>query len=295
MSDGRVVKGNAEAPLDEHAVEVGGLRTRYLAAGAGLPVVLLHATEETALDWQWVLPALARANRVYAPDLPGSGGTAAPPAAYTPEFFQGFVSAFLDRLDIERAVLVGNSLGGLAALRLALAAPERVAALVLVASGGLGQAISPAFLPLIWPGSGEIAMAWSRTPLGALQRAWTRAALLFTRPWRAPAAWLIEQQRVAQLPGFLEAQLAALRAQIGPWGQREVLLDQLPGLDMPVLIVWGDADRVVPLSQARAAIGRLRKGSLALIPDAGHLPHIEQPGSFLASVLPFLAAQSAGQ
>jgi pimeloyl-ACP methyl ester carboxylesterase len=125
--------------VEERNVEVEGLPIRYLTAGTGPPLVLLHGAGDNALDWQWVMPALAATHRVYAPDLPGSPDSARPAADYSPAFFERFVAAFIDALDIGRATFVGNSLGGLAALRLALSAPARVTALVLVNSAGLDE------------------------------------------------------------------------------------------------------------------------------------------------------------
>jgi 4,5:9,10-diseco-3-hydroxy-5,9,17-trioxoandrosta-1(10),2-diene-4-oate hydrolase len=97
-----------------------------------------------------------------------------------------------------------------------------------------------------------------------------------------------EQCRLARSPGYLEAVVAALRAQIDTGGQREVLLDRLPRLQMPTLIVWGASDRVFPESQAREAVARLEQGSLELIPDCGHLPHVERPDAFVAALGRFL-------
>ena len=94
------------------------------------------------------------------------------------------------------------------------------------------------------------------------------------------------------LPGFLEAELAALRAQAYLGGQREVLLDRLPSLEMPTLVVWGTSERVLPTSQAREAFARLREGSLELIPNCGHLPHVEQPDRFVAILDRFLGQQA---
>ena len=112
----------------EQRTEVQGLPTRYLSAGTtGPPLVLLHGVGDNAFDWHWVMPALASTHRVYAPDLPGSGGSAKPLDTgydYSPAFFTRFVAAFLDALEIDRAVVVGNSLGGLVGLRLALAEPN---------------------------------------------------------------------------------------------------------------------------------------------------------------------------
>jgi pimeloyl-ACP methyl ester carboxylesterase len=125
--------------VEERRIEVGGLPTRYLEAGTGEPLVLLHALGESTSDWRWVLPALARTHRVYAPDLPGFGGSSKPAADYSPAFFERFAAGFLDALGLRRAAVVGNSLGGLVALRLALSEPARVGALVLVDSAGLGR------------------------------------------------------------------------------------------------------------------------------------------------------------
>jgi pimeloyl-ACP methyl ester carboxylesterase len=105
--------------------------------------VLLHGAGDTALDSKWVLSNLAANSRVYAPALPGSPGNARPADDYSPAFFERFVAAFLDASGVERAAVVGNSLGGIIALRLALSEPARVAALVPADSAGLWQAVSP--------------------------------------------------------------------------------------------------------------------------------------------------------
>src|SRR3712207_5591891 len=115
---------------EEYTTEVQGLPTRYLTAGTtGPPLVLLHGVGANAFDWQWVMPALAGTHHVYAPDLPGSGGSVKPLTDYSPAFFTSFVVAFLDTLGVDRAAVVGNSMGGLVGLRLALGEPERVRAL----------------------------------------------------------------------------------------------------------------------------------------------------------------------
>jgi pimeloyl-ACP methyl ester carboxylesterase len=274
--------------VEERNIEVDGLPIRYVTAGTGPPLVLLHGAGDNALDWRWVMPDLATAHRVYAPNLPGSPNSVRPFANHSPAFFERFVAGFLDALVIERAAMVGNSLGGLVALRLAFSEPARVTALVLVDSAGLGRAVSPALRSLALPGYGKLAVTWSKTPPGALQRALGRAMLLFARPRRIPLKWLKTQYRLGRTPGFSEAQLAAVRAQVGLRGQREVLLDQLPSLQIPTLVVWGSRDRVFPESQARNAVARLRDGSLSLIPECGHMPHIEYPDQFVVTLGEFL-------
>ena len=132
-------------------------------------------------------------------------------------------------------------------------------------------------------------MPFWRTPVGAYQRAWGRTALLFAHPpGSVPREWLAEQCRLAQSPGYLEAHLSVLRAIVSPLGQREVLVDRLPSLKVPTLVVWGERDRVFPESQARGAVARLRDGSLAIIPECGHMPHVECPDRFLGALEGFL-------
>ena len=280
---------------EERRIYVEGLPVSYLAAGAGPPLILLHGVGDNAFDWSWVMPALARTHRVYAPDLPGSGGSARPKGHdYSPASFERFLAAFLDALEVEHAAVVGNSLGGLVGLRLALADPDRVTALVLIAGAGLGRKVSPALRSLAVRGYGGLAVAWGKRPPGAAQRAMARAALLFGGPQRIPVKWLKEQYRLARLPGFLKGQLATVRAQVGLRGQREILLDRLPSLRVPTLVVWGERDRVLPPDQAREAISRIPDGSLEIIPGCGHLPQVERPDQVAQILVRFLNQRATG-
>ena len=279
---------------EEQNTEVEGLPTRYLTAGTtGPPLVLLHGVGDNAFDWRWVMPILARTHRVYAPDLPGSGGSARPLDDYSPAFFTRFVAAFLDALGVDHAAVIGNSLGGLVGLRLALAEPERVTALGLVSSAGLGRKVTYALRSLALPGYGKLSVAWGKRRPGAAQRALGRAALVFARPRDAPRKWVKEQYRLARLPGFLEAQLATLRAQVGLKGQREVLVDRLAQLERPTMVVWGTRDRVIPSSHAKEAVSRLPEGYLELIPECGHLPQVEQPERFVSGLRRFLSEKGS--
>ncbi len=279
---------------EEQTTEVHGLPTRYLTAGTtGPPLVLLHGVGDNALDWRWVMPALAGTHRVYAPDLPGSGGSAMPLTDYSPAFFTSFVAAFLDTLGVDRAAVIGNSLGGLVGLRLALGEPERVRALGLVSSAGLGREVTYALRSMAVPGYGKLAVAWGKRRPGAAQRAVGRAALVFARPRDTPRKWLKEQYRLARVPGFLEAQLATVRAQVGLKGQREVWLDRLAQLERPTMVVWGTHDRVLPYSHAKEAVSRLQEGYLELIPECGHLPQVEQPERFVSSLRRFLSEKGS--
>lgn len=278
----------AAAAVRGEVVAVDGRPVRYLSAGEGPPLVLLHALGECASVWAWAMPALSRGRRVYAPDLPGLGGDGGAPAGRSSGSFARFVARFLDALGLGRAAVVGSSFGGLVALRLVLDDPARVGSLGLVSAAGLGRAVSPALVLPTLPGYGEVAVALGKTPLGAAQRARVRAALLFANPLAAPPEWSAEGIRLARTPGFLEATLSVLRAAVGPGGQREVLLGELPALTTPTLVVWGTRDRVFPARQARDAAARLRDGRLELIPACGHLPHVERPDRFSEALVRFL-------
>jgi pimeloyl-ACP methyl ester carboxylesterase len=274
--------------LDEQQVVVCGVPTRFLVAGEGRPMVLLHADGDNRHDWWWVLEGLATQYRVYAPDFPGFGGTATPPDCSL-EFFERFACEFINTLQLGACIVVGSSLGGLVALQLALRTPDRVSALCLVGSAGLGSEVNFALRQLTVPGAGEAAIWWGQTTIGAAQRLLVRLPLLFADPTRVPQSWLAEQYRLAQLPGFLETTVAALRAQVGPRGQKHILMDDLRKLSVPTLVVWGECDLIVPVCQAQQAVRLLSCGRLEIIPHAGHLPHVEAPENFVAALSVFLA------
>ncbi len=284
-----------EIVLKDAWIEVNGFRLRYLTGGDGPPLVLLNGHGEDSRSWRWVLPSLARTNRVYALELPGYGESAKHSMHSTPpSFYSDALAGFLDGLGLERVSLVGNSDGGLTVLRLALASPERVTALVLVDSAGLGVEVNPMLIALTRPGVGEAAVAWLSTPLGATQWVSMFASLVFSHPLLAPAEWVAHQYRLALTPGHLHgAVLACSRGQVGLMGQREVHLDELPRLTMPTLVMWGANDMLIPSYQAINAAARLKNGRLVVIPNCGHQPQVERPDKFIAAVGSFLAEHAA--
>jgi pimeloyl-ACP methyl ester carboxylesterase len=118
----------------ERTIQVDGIPTRYLTAGTGAPLVLVHGAGDNAHDWSYVLPLLGRSHQVLAPDLPVTAPASAPATDYAP----ARLARFMDAVGLDRAAVAGNSLGGLAALQLALSDPERITASCLVDSAGLG-------------------------------------------------------------------------------------------------------------------------------------------------------------
>lgn len=116
----------------------------------------------------------------------------------------------------------------------------------------------------------------------------SRAALQFAHPEQIPVEWYAEQESLAQTFGFLEATLSSLRPQLYPTGQRTIMIDALPQLQMPTLLMWGENDLIFPKAQAEAAVKQLQKGSLCIVPDCGHVPPLEQPDFFVAALEEFL-------
>jgi len=273
-----------ELAVHDRRVSVDGMHTHYLEAGVGPVLLLLHGHEQSATSWRWVIPALARTHRVLALSLPGHGETAAAVGDHAPDCDRArFVAAFLDTLHIDPPLdLVGHSAGGALALRLALADPQRIRSLTLVSSAGLGREVHPLLALDTLPVIGELAIMISRLPGGDWGRTTLSTAMLFAQPWRAPAEFVIEQHALGRRPGQLEASTATARALFGPTGQRQILLDHLPTLAMPALVIWGGCDYVLPAHHAQAAVRLLPQGRLSMLPHCGHLPHVEQPARFAA-------------
>jgi pimeloyl-ACP methyl ester carboxylesterase len=277
-----------------HLARVEGIEVEYLVAGQGSDVVLLHGLGDSADDWRGLMARLATSYRVYAPTLPGFGGPsrgmgrgdAVDPSV---ESYAGFCHAFITAKELERPVLGGASLGGLIALRAALDRPERPRALVLIAAAGLGWGITPALQAAALPVFGDIAAGVARFRLGALLRAMGKVPMVFGRPWRVPQAWLADQYHRAQDGRFMETNLRALRMQVGVFGQRRIVLDELPALSIPALVLWGTNDRVIPIGQAYAAVARMPAGRLRLLDGLGHVPHVEDPDRVAAEFRGFLA------
>ena len=279
-----------ESLVSDRRVLVDGVDLQYLEAGSGPSLLLVHGHEQSATSWRWVIPVLARTHRVLALSLPGHGDSAPAVAGYAPGAdLAPLVAAFLDTLEVGPLHVVGNSIGGAVVLRLALADPARIRTLTLVASAGLGRDVHPLLAVDTLPVIGELAIMISRLPGGDVGRTSMSAGMLFAQPSRVPAEFFTEQHALGRRRGQLEASTAMARALFDVTGQREVLLDQLPTLTMPTLVVWGGCDYVLPASHAQAAVDRLPHGRLALFADCGHLPHVECPDRFATVLSEWLA------
>jgi pyruvate dehydrogenase E2 component (dihydrolipoamide acetyltransferase) len=265
----------AEAPT--RTVEVGGRRLRYLERGpeapAGDPVVLLHGFGGDLNNWLFNTDKLAERRRVYALDLPGHGESAKDVGAGDLAEFAGVLGGFLDAVGAGRAHLAGHSMGGAVALALALERPDRVASLALVAPAGLGEEINADYI------DGFVAAERRRELKGVLE-------LLFADQGLVNRTMVDDVLRYKRLDGVQEA-LATVAAAMYPAGrQTAVLTGQLDRLTVPVLVVWGEQDRVLPPAHAQALAGHVR---VELLAGAGHSPHMEAANEVNRLVGAFLA------
>jgi pimeloyl-ACP methyl ester carboxylesterase len=261
---------------------VGGVRWHSReTAGTGTPILYVHGHLASSATWEAVLAPASAGHPAIAVDVPGFGASDRPwPYDYSVAGEARGLLAFLDARGIERSIVVGNSLGGGAALLLAADHPERVAALVLVAPATPeGPIVWPVRLLRI-PGLGELSLALSNRALAAHGlRRWQ-----YARGERVTEQAVDDAWRPLRVPGTRRAALAAIRSDPRPYVGVE------SRIRVPTLIVWGSRDRLVPTTDAERVHSRISGSRLVILPDAGHLPQREQPEAFAKAVAGFVSA-----
>jgi 2-succinyl-6-hydroxy-2,4-cyclohexadiene-1-carboxylate synthase len=264
-------------------MQVNDITLNVEQTGAGRPLLLLHGFTGSAPTWTPLIAALPPHFRTIAPDLIGHGRSDSPPDAerYRMERCVADLLAILDALEVERADVLGYSMGGRVALHLAAAAPDRVGALVLESSSpGIADATErqariaadQALADSIdHAGLAAFVERWERLPLFASQAALpedTRARL--------------HTQRLRNDQLGLANSLRGMGA-----GRQESLWDRLASLDVRTLLIAGELD-----VKYRALAGEMRAllpdARAVIVPGAGHAVHLEQPQAFAKNVLEFL-------
>ncbi|MFF1612328.1 alpha/beta fold hydrolase [Amycolatopsis sp. NPDC058278] len=272
----------------DRKVMIDGAQLAYLEAGSGSAIVLLHGNGGSSRDWNGVIPALATRNRVLAPDMPGYGESdrAGEP---TPQEFARRVWSFLKAVDAGTAVVVGHSMGGLVAMNIALAHPDQVSKLVLVDSAGLGRSIGLRQIALAATPLGDVVLAASMLPGGALFQTLDTGLSSTSQPWRVPPSWWKSQLRAGRGRRALKTTHATAKLCLGPLGQKCLVDERLGELGMPTLVMWGLLDRVIPFWHGLRASRRVPQGRLHLFPWCGHAPHVEASEEFLQAIEGFLS------
>jgi pimeloyl-ACP methyl ester carboxylesterase len=286
-------------------VDIGGpVHVLDFGGPAGAPVlVCVHGLGGSHVNWLAIGPPLARDHRVLAIDLPGHGLT--PPAGRpaTVRANQRLLDRFLHQVVGGPAILVGNSMGGTIALLQATAAPDTVAGAVLVDPAlplpGLARPdrlVARQFLLYAIPVVGERYLAWERR--GAAEELVRRVlALCCVDPERVPAEVVeasveLARRRKGQ-QGLERAFLEAARSLLWLLGRRAQARAMLAAVTAPVLLLHGDADRLVPLAAARTAAAANPSWRFEVAADTGHVPMLERPEWTVAVIRDWLSREGA--
>ena len=276
------------ADADSRFIKVNGINVHYKTYGQGGPFfILLHGFGASLFSWHEVTAPLAEMGTVIAYDRPAFGLTERPlewdgESPYSQESQVELAIGLMDTLGIEQAILVGNSAGGTISMLTTLKYPERVQSLILVD-------------PAVYAGGG--APAWSRPLLGTPQmrhlgplvarQIQTRGPELVELAWHDPAKITPEILEGYQKPLRVDNWDKALW-ELTVSSRESGLAERLSEFDLPVLVITGDDDRIVPTEQSLRLAEEIPNAQLAVIPQCGHVPHEECPDVFMQAVTNFL-------
>jgi pimeloyl-ACP methyl ester carboxylesterase len=277
--------------FDRWEIELHGHRVEYRTAGSGPPVVLIHGMVNSSRHWEQVALRLADDYTVVAPDLIGHGDSATPRGDYSLGAHAAAIRDLLATIGIDRATIVGHSLGGGVAMQFFWQFPERTERLALVSSGGLGHGVSPLLRSAALPGATPL--LW----LASQPRIVSALCELGERMRRRGIGAGVYAQAIAralrplQERGSRQAFLQTLRSVIDIRGQRVSARDRLHLLEgLPTLIVWGERDNTIPLSHGFDAHVAVPGSRFETLPRAAHFPHLEDPEGLAAVLRRFLEA-----
>lgn len=262
--------------------DIGGVRVHYQEKGTGTPLILIHGYSSSVYTWKDQFDALSKKYRVIAIDLKGFGFTSKPDGDYSRRAQGELVSSLLDYLKIEKAWLVGNSMGGETALNVAVNHPEKVLGLVLIDSAGIQvqgrTSLAPAYLQI--PVVGRLLTAVALTSDTLVRQGLQKSYFDDSR---------ITDDRVAYYYQPLKTrggQLAATRArtQFGDFP----IEDKVNSINVPTLIIWGDHDELIPLEAGKKLNSLIRGSKLVVFENCGHVPQEEMPDRVTAEITNFI-------
>jgi pimeloyl-ACP methyl ester carboxylesterase len=275
--------------LQRRHVDLHGNRLAYRTAGEGPVILLIHGITSDSTVWDRVAPGLARSHTVIAPDLPGHGRSDKPKGDYSLGAHACWLRDLLLALGHQRATLVGHSLGGGIAMQFSYQFPEMCERLVLVDSGGLGREVSVLLRAASLPGSEFV------LPVLAASRLLDAGARIGGVLDRIGLKLGTDVEQMARGHNTLSdaasrsAFLHTLRGVVDPAGQRVDATNRLYLAELlPLLLIWGQRDSIIPVSHGRAAHARLPSSRLEVLERSGHFPQLDEPECFLEVLLDFL-------
>jgi pimeloyl-ACP methyl ester carboxylesterase len=282
--------------MEQHELKIHDQRVMCRTGGTGPVLLLIHGMAGSSSTWKQVMPVLCERFTVVAPDLLGHGESDKIKGDYSLGAFASTLRDVLVALGHEHATVVGQSLGGGVAMQLAYQYPERCERLVLVGSGGLGREVNRLLRLLSLPGSEAVLMLACSAPVHnaiAAVGEWTsrvglRPAPVVTELWRSYSSLGDDATR--------RAFLRTLRAVIDNRGQSVSAANRLHlAAEMPTLIVWGDADPIIPVEHAESAHLAIEGSQLEIFEGVGHYPHCEAPQRFVDVLTDFIESTVSTQ
>jgi pimeloyl-ACP methyl ester carboxylesterase len=278
---------------EPNEITLHGRSVSYVQVGTGPVLLLIHGVAGTLENWSGVIGPLSQHFTVLASDLPGHGRSAPGAGDYSLGALATGLRDLLLALGHERATLVGHSLGGGIAMQFSYQFPEMTERLVLVSSGGLGSEVSALLRAATLPGSGVFIAGTAAVgtllgrPVGRLLAAIGRHPSADVAEVARGYGSLVDRSRRA-------AFLSTLRAVVGSEGQRVHAADRLYLAEgLPVLIVWGARDPIIPVHHAQSAHEAMTGSYLEIFERAGHLPQVDAPEHFVAVLSRFMAETEA--
>ncbi len=280
----------ALADPDSQFADINGVRVHYKIAGQGEPaLVLLHGFASSLFSWREVMQPLSQYGTVVAFDRPAFGLTSRPMPGewhgqnpYSLDAQVDLTIGLMDHLGIKNAILVGNSAGGTIAARTALLHPDRVQALVLVSPAIYGTGGLPSWMRFLL----QLPQAQRLGPFLARQFASSGEAF-------GKSAWHDPSKLTPEIWAGYKQPLQADNWDRGLWEFMRAsggasLVPDLPKLTLPILVITGDDDRIVPTAQSVRLAGELPQAQLVVVPACGHVTHEECPQAFMSAVDAFL-------
>ena len=283
--------GAVKDTLEVQCRVIHGYRRAFVHVGSGPALLLIHGIGDSLDSWRHVIADLARDHTVVAPDLLGHGRSDKPRADYSVAAYANGMRDLLSVLDIERATVVGHSLGGGVATQFAYQFPERCERLVLMSTGGVARAVNPALRLATAPGADRVlALApWALSTRAIHAFFWGLA--LWGRDLSLERDSALELLAPLKDSTSRRAFVRTLRAVVDLEGQVVTMLDRCYlTAGMPTLLIWGDRDAVIPVEQARIAHAAMPGSRLEVFGNTGHFPHHADPGRFLRVLREFLAS-----
>jgi pimeloyl-ACP methyl ester carboxylesterase len=267
------IVGVANAQTSKEVL-VFGQKIHYVEAGSGPTVILLHGLGGSTQVWQFNIAALAEKYHVVVPDQIGFGKSDKPLVNYRIRTYVDFLDQFCKQLKIERATLVGNSMGGWIAAMFTASFPDRVDKLVLVDAAG--------YTP---PKDLDTRTFFGLNPTTREGMKVLVAKVFYNKAFQTDAA--IDQAITARLAAGDGYTINSITESI--IRGEDFLDDVVKTIKRPALIVWGRQDGLVPVAEGERFNRDIAGSKMVVIDQCGHVPNAEKPGEFNAALLKFLA------